>query len=67
MLGEHIVNQDLDCEKDRCNPPVIRRGIKRLWQVVCELAGGVCNVWIREGSNMDERNGQLIRGTFLKK
>ena len=30
MLGEHIVNQDLDCEKDRCNPPVIRRGIKKI-------------------------------------
>ena len=33
VLGEHIVNQDPDCDdviKDRCNPPVIIRGIKKI-------------------------------------
>ena len=33
VLGEHKVNQDLDCDdviEDRCNPPVIRRGIKKI-------------------------------------
>ena len=33
VLGEHTVNQDPDCDerfKDRCNPPVIKRRVKKI-------------------------------------
>ena len=33
VLGEHTVNQEPDCDarfEDRCNPPVIRRGVKKI-------------------------------------
>ena len=33
VLGEHTVNQDPDCDarfEDRCNPPVIRRGVEKI-------------------------------------